>query len=125
MQLPVTEQVLTAFVEYLYTEKLSPSTVKNSLAAVRHAQIALGLGDPQMGGGRGGDALPQVCGQGTQTTGSLSPRPPEASDNPKDLGAAQESLADLVRPERRGVAVGSSYDVLLWLPKSKGSGGSQ
>ena len=34
---------------HLYMEKLAPSTVKNYLAAVRHAQISLGLGDPQMG----------------------------------------------------------------------------
>ena len=38
-----------AFVAFLYQEKLSASTVKNYLAAVRFAQIALGLGDPCMG----------------------------------------------------------------------------
>jgi hypothetical protein len=45
----VTEQVLAAFVAHLYTEKLAANTVKNYLAAVRHAQISLGMGDPQMG----------------------------------------------------------------------------
>ena len=38
-----------AFVAFLYQEKLSASTIKNYLAAVRFAQIALGLGDPHMG----------------------------------------------------------------------------
>lgn len=33
----------------LFRQKLTASTVKNYLAAVRHTQIELGLGDPQMG----------------------------------------------------------------------------
>ena len=36
------------FVAFLYEEGLSSATVKNYLAAVRHAQIALGLGDPNI-----------------------------------------------------------------------------
>jgi len=33
----------------MYKEKLSEGTIKSYLAAVRHTQIALGLGDPHMG----------------------------------------------------------------------------
>lgn len=39
-----------AFVASLHRESLSASTVKSYLSAVRYAQIALGLGDPGMGG---------------------------------------------------------------------------
>jgi hypothetical protein len=39
-----------AFVAFLYREKLSGSTVKNYLAAIRHSQISAGMGDPDMGG---------------------------------------------------------------------------
>ena len=46
---PVTEKTLTFLVAYMYKEKLSGGTVKSYLAAVRHIQIALGLGDPHMG----------------------------------------------------------------------------
>ncbi len=45
----VTEQVLAAFVAFLFGQKLAAGSVKNYLAAVRHAQIALGFGDPHMG----------------------------------------------------------------------------
>ena len=34
---------------YLHTEDLAPGTVKGYLAAVRHSQIGLGLGDPRIG----------------------------------------------------------------------------
>ena len=43
---PVNEQVLLYFVASLYRGGLSGGTVKSYLAAVRHVQIALGLGDP-------------------------------------------------------------------------------
>ena len=46
---PVTEPTLIAFVASLYTQRLVTGTVKSYLAAVRHAQIAIGLGDPQIG----------------------------------------------------------------------------
>ena len=46
---PVTENSLSQFVAWLHIRSLASSTVKNYLAAVRHAQIALGLGDPNMG----------------------------------------------------------------------------
>ena len=46
---PVSEQTLMAFMALLYQEKLAASTVKNYLAAVRFAQIAMGFGDPHMG----------------------------------------------------------------------------
>lgn len=47
---PVTEQLLVRFVAKLYQDGLSGGTVKSYLAAVRHAQITLGLGDPHRGG---------------------------------------------------------------------------
>ena len=37
------------FVAFLFTEKLSGSTVKSYLAAVRYTQISLNLGDTRMG----------------------------------------------------------------------------
>lgn len=45
----MTESILTHFVAWLYSTNLASSTVKNYLAAVRHSQISLGMGDPQMG----------------------------------------------------------------------------
>ena len=39
-----------AFVAFLHREGLSGSTVKNYLAAIRHSQISLGWGDPNVGG---------------------------------------------------------------------------
>ena len=51
---PVTEPTLIAFVAMLYTQRLAAGTVKSYLAAVRHAQIAIGLGDPRIG------AMPQL-----------------------------------------------------------------
>ena len=47
---PVSEQRMSAFVAFLYQQGLSATTFKSYLAAVRHAQIALGLGDPVMVG---------------------------------------------------------------------------
>jgi len=46
---PVSEQVLVYFVALLYRDGLSSGTIKSYLAAVRHSQIALGLGDPHVG----------------------------------------------------------------------------
>ncbi len=46
---PVTEHVLAAFVAFLFGQKLAAGSVKNYLAAVWHAQIALGFVDPHMG----------------------------------------------------------------------------
>ena len=51
---PATEANLIAFVASLYCQRLAAGTVKSYLAAVRHAQIAIGLGDPQIG------AMPQL-----------------------------------------------------------------
>ena len=45
---PVTEQMLLAFVAFLFKEGLAAGTAKLYLAATRHAQIALGLGDPRI-----------------------------------------------------------------------------
>lgn len=47
---PASEQPLSAFVAFLYQQGLSAATMKSYLAAVRHAQIALGLGDLVMAG---------------------------------------------------------------------------
>jgi hypothetical protein len=46
-QFPVTEQLLCSFVAYLADEGLSPQTVKWYIAAVRNAQLSLGLPDPR------------------------------------------------------------------------------
>jgi len=46
---PVSEVIPTYFVPYLFKEDLTGGTIKSYLAAVRHAQISLGLGDPRMG----------------------------------------------------------------------------
>jgi len=43
---PISEVILTA---YLFKEGLIGGTIKSYLVAVRHPQISLGLGDPQMG----------------------------------------------------------------------------
>ena len=51
---PATEPVLAAFVAMLYTQGLASGTVKRDLAAIHHAQIAIGLGDPWIG------AMPQL-----------------------------------------------------------------
>ena len=40
---PTTESTLTRFVAFLFESQLTGATVKNYLAVVRHAQIALGL----------------------------------------------------------------------------------
>jgi len=45
---PVSEQLLSRFAAYLYKEGLRGGTVKSYMAAVRHAQISLGLRDPCM-----------------------------------------------------------------------------
>ena len=44
----VTETKLSYFVAYLFKDGLSAGTVKSYLAAVRHSQIARGLGDPHI-----------------------------------------------------------------------------
>jgi len=46
----MSESVLMYFVAFLYKEGLSAGTVKSYLAAARHAQISLGLGDPNVAG---------------------------------------------------------------------------
>ncbi len=40
--------MLAAFIAFLYQQGLSPGTMKSYMAAVRHGQIAMGLGDPGM-----------------------------------------------------------------------------
>ena len=47
MPFPVNEQ-LSRFAAYLFKEGLKGGTIKNYMAAVRHAQISVGLGDPRM-----------------------------------------------------------------------------
>ena len=46
---PVSERTLCQLIAWLHTQHLASSTVKNYLAAVRHSQIALGLGDRKIG----------------------------------------------------------------------------
>ena len=45
---PASEPTLMAFVAFLYREGLSASSVKLYLAAIRHAQIAMSMGDPHI-----------------------------------------------------------------------------
>ena len=45
---PASEPTLMAFVAFLYREGLSGSSVKLYLAAIRHAQIAMSMGDPHI-----------------------------------------------------------------------------
>ena len=45
---PVPEAVLCAFMAHLYMNGLSAGSVKSYLAAVCHAQIALGFGNPRI-----------------------------------------------------------------------------
>jgi len=45
---PVTEDILTHFVAFLYKESLKVGTMKSYLAATRYTQIKLGLGNPHM-----------------------------------------------------------------------------
>ena len=45
---PMSENILVQFALYLYTNGVKAGTIKSYLAAVRHAQISLGLGDSRM-----------------------------------------------------------------------------
>jgi len=45
---PAREDTLSRFVAHLYKGGLKAGTIKSYLAAIRHAQIALGLGNPHM-----------------------------------------------------------------------------
>ena len=45
---PASKSTLIAFVVFLYREGLSASSAKLYVVAVRHTQIAFGMGDPQM-----------------------------------------------------------------------------
>ena len=45
---PVSDHQLSKFVAFIYQEGLSAGTMESYLAALRHAQIALGLCDPVM-----------------------------------------------------------------------------
>ena len=44
------ESILCAFVTRSFEDGLAAGSVKSYLAAVRHTQIALGLGDPRLAG---------------------------------------------------------------------------
>ena len=43
---PISEDVLTRFVVYLYMKGLKAGTIKRYLASIHYTQIALGLGNP-------------------------------------------------------------------------------
>ena len=47
---PVNEKTLSRFAAHLFSDGLIPGTIKHYLVAVRHTQISLGYGDPQIGG---------------------------------------------------------------------------
>ena len=59
------------FVALLYRDSLSSGTIKSYLAAVRHSQIALDLGDPHLGD------MPQLeyASKGVKMTMYRSARP--------------------------------------------------
>jgi hypothetical protein len=99
--------VLAAFVAHLYTEKLATNTVKNYLAALRHA---LGMGDPQMGN--------MPCLEYVVKAG---PRPRVSNDqNRQRLLITPEILETCMAgwngQEGYGDVVGSGHHVFLWLP---------
>ena len=87
---PVNEQVLVYFVASLYRGGLSGGTVKSYLAAVRHAQIALGLGDPHSA------EMPHAAGvheQGCEEDDGSQGCPNTAAYYSKHLIAAETSMA--------------------------------
>ena len=43
------ERTLTLFMAFLSEKGLKASTAKSYMAAIRHSQIAMGLGDPKVG----------------------------------------------------------------------------
>ena len=107
---------IVLFVSFLYTERLSPQTVKCYLAAVRQAQIALGLGDPRV------VSVPQLeyvtKGMHRLSARGSTSQLPITQAILHSLRAAWEQL-----PSRRD-AVGSGLHVCLWFPPFMGGGGS-
>ena len=97
-----------AFVAFLYREQLSGSTVKNYLAAIRHSQITLGMGDPHMGDMHRLDYVVKGLKRQTRSGPTLS-----AANNARDSRASAEGLADLAYPEGRRNALGSSHNVFF------------
>jgi hypothetical protein len=47
--LPVSEDLLCRFISYLADDGLAPSSIKCYLSGVRHLQIAMHMGDPNIG----------------------------------------------------------------------------
>ena len=88
---PVNEQVLVYFVASLYRGGLSGGTVKSYLAAVRHAQIALGLGDPHSA------EMPQLeyVSKGVKKDDGSQGCPNTGAYYSKHLIAAETSMASL------------------------------
>lgn len=55
---PGTECTLSYFIAYLHEQGLSAGSVNTYLVAIRHAQISLGLGSPQVG-----NAIARICAE--------------------------------------------------------------
>ena len=45
---PASENTLILFVAHLHNERLAPGPMKSYLAAIRHEQISMNLGNPQI-----------------------------------------------------------------------------
>ena len=88
-----------AFVAFLYQEKLSASTVKNYLVAVRFAQIALGLRDPHMG------EMPRLeyMVKGFKRSAAIGPREHRLTITPRILRQLKQVWQDY--PNRRDAAM--------------------
>ena len=112
---PLTEDVLTHFVAFLYKEGLKAGTVKSYLVATRYAQIALNLGNPHMED----MARLEYVVRGVKR---LVSAPTSYHLNP--AGTTSVLMAD--EPIRKGCVdiMGSGNDVFFWFPKSRGGRGT-
>ena len=114
--IPVSERVLSLFVAFLYKEGLSAGTVKSYLAATRHLQISLGLGDPSMG------SMPQLeyvlKGMKKKTAGPRAGSRLQITPHVlRKLWLVWQALPNSIN------VVGRIMYMLFWLP-SFGRGGS-
>ncbi len=82
---PTSEQPLSFFMNVLYQDGLSGSPVKGYLAAIRHSQIVLGMGDPRI------NAMPQLeyVVKGTRKKYSNRPGRPRLPNTPAVMSAVR------------------------------------
>jgi len=104
---PVSKQLLSCFAAYFCKEGLKGGTVKSYMAAVRHAQISLGLRDPRM------SDMPQL-GYIIRGFKKATGGPPSAH-NTRFVKSAEEIMVPLDGQEW-GNVVGCGLYVLFWLP---------